>query len=189
MSHFRNTLITFAIASSLGLAACSSGQQSTGKEAATANPTSQPAAAQQQYQATLSMSGDPTVSADSKDVAVTVTVTNTGSAPFGTDMSPGVNVNLGAHGVDTNGKVVDQDLARGTLPHIAPGGSASATILLPIDKILGKSAELLPVQENVGWFDKWGTKPLKVGPFVACSDAATGKICDSDGKPLPIAAQ
>lgn len=189
MSHLRNVLITFAIASSLGLAACSSGQQSADEGASTTNSTSQPAAAQQQYQATLSLSGDPKVSADSKDIAVTVSVTNTGSAPFGTNISPGVNVNLGAHGIDTNGKIVDQDLARGTLPHIAPGSSASATILLPIDKVLGKSAELLPVQENVAWFDKWGNKPLKVGPFEACSNAAAGKVCDSSGKPLPVAAQ
>lgn len=189
MSHLRNVLITFVIASSSVLAACNSGQQSADEGASTANSTSQHAATQQQYQATLSLSGDPKVSANSKDVAVTVTVTNTGSAPFGTDISPGVNVNLGAHGVDANGKIVDQDLARGTLPHIAPGSSASATILLPIDKVLGKSAELLPVQENVGWFDKWGSKPLKVGPFDACSDAAIGRVCDNKGKPLPVAAQ
>ncbi len=116
-----------------------------------------------------------------------VSVTNDGATPFGTQATPIHNVNLGAHAVDATGKVVDNDLARGSMPEVAPGATVKATILLPVNKVLGHSAELLPVAESVGWFDQWGTKPLVVGPFGACSGNATGKVCDASGKPLPVA--
>lgn len=114
-------------------------------------------------------------------------VTNDGKETFGSATTPN-NVNLGAHAIDSSGNVVDNDLARGHLPQIAPGATEEATILLSIAPTLGHRVELLPVQEGVNWFDAWGTKPLTVGPFAACRDTAVGKVCDASGKPLPKAA-
>jgi len=109
--------------------------------------------------------------------------------PFGTQATAVHNVNLGAHSIDAAGKIMDNDLARGSMPQAAPGATVKATVSLPIDKMLGNRAELLPVAEGVGWFDKWGTKPLVVGPFMACSDASFGRICDAAGIPLTLAQQ
>ncbi|GAA0889910.1 hypothetical protein [Rhodanobacter soli] len=58
----------------------------------------------------------------------------------------------------------------------------------PADKDAFPYAQILPVQENVAWFDTWGTKALALGPFDNRANAATGKICDANGKPLPPAA-
>jgi len=62
-------------------------------------------------------------------------------------------VNLGAHSADANGTVIDNDLARAGIPDIARDSQATVTIQLPADKALGKSAQILPIQENVAWFD------------------------------------
>lgn len=173
-----------ALACLIALSACNSTNQAENQQ----TPSSTGDASKGSYQASLALSGSPEISADGQSIVVVVNVTNTGSGAFGSTTTPN-NVNLAAHSIDTTGKIVAQDLVRGHLPQVTPGATASATILLPIDKMLGMSAEILPVQENVAWFDKWGTKPLKVGPFEACSNAATGKVCDSNGKPLPVAAQ
>ena len=182
-----NNLIAMTIASALALSACSSGQQS-GEHAPSATAVATSSTANQQYHAALSLQGSPAVTTDGKSIVVTVKVTNTGPAAFGTDITPSVNVNLAAHSIDTTGKIIDQDLARATLPNIAPGASATATILLPIDKVLNKSAQILPVEEGVAWFDKWGTKPLTVGPFKGCSSSAVGAVCDDADKPLSAVA-
>ncbi len=76
------------------------------------------------------------------------------------------------------------DLARAALPDIAPGTATTVTILLPLNGVLNESAQILPVQEGIAWFDSFGTKPLTVGPFNSCSDATSGKVCDATGKPL-----
>jgi hypothetical protein len=131
----------------------------------------------------------PAMTDDGKNIRVVVNVTNDGSAPFGTQVTPVHNVNLGVHLVDVTDKLLDNDLARGSMPEVAPGATVKATILLPMDKVLGHSAELIPVEEGVAWFDTWGTKPLVVGPFQNCKDAAIGKACDGSGKPLPIASR
>ncbi|MEO9228663.1 MAG: hypothetical protein ABI216_06920 [Devosia sp.] len=185
MLTIRNTLIAIIIASPVGLTACSSGQQSDNQQSSSASLQStapNASAIRQHYQATLSLQGEPGISADGKSVVVTVSVANTGTATFGSKTTPN-NVNLAAHSVDATGKIIDNDLARGHLPQIAPGAQAIASILLPIDKVLNKSAELLPVQEGIGWFDAWGTKSLRVGPFNSCSNAIE-KVCDDAGKPL-----
>jgi hypothetical protein len=140
------------------------------------------------FQAKLALQGAPSISADGEDIVVLVRVTNSGTATFGSQTTPN-NVNLGAHSIDASGKIIDNDVARGHLPQIAPGAEATATILLPIDKVLNKRAELLPVQENVAWFDQWGTRPLIVGPFNGCSSDALGKVCDATDKPLPTVAE
>lgn len=171
------------------LAGCGSGQQAntsvTSNDAGQAK-ASAPAVLTGNYHAQLALAGSPAVTADGKGVLVTVSVTNDGATPFGTQATAAHNVNLGAHAVDATGNVVDNDLARGSMPEVAPGVTVKATVLLPVDKVLGHRAELLPVAEGVGWFDQWGTKPLMVGPFDACSSAA-GKVCDASGKPLPVA--
>lgn len=183
----KSRLIAFpsiALACLLAISACNSGNQAGNQQTSSSTGAARAA----RYQASLALSTPPELSADGQSIVVTVNVTNIGSGTFGSTTTPN-NVNLAAHSIDATGKIVEQDLVRGHLPQVTPGATAAATILLPVDKILGKSAEILPVEENVAWFDKWGTKPLKVGPFEACSDAATGKVCGSNGKPLPVASQ
>jgi hypothetical protein len=185
----RVPLIVCAL-SAVVLAACGGGQpndQQPTPSAAAQDQSSAPAVQAGHYHAALALVGRPEVSVDGKNVIVTVNVTNDGSGSFGTQATPDHNVNLGAHSIDATGKVLDNDLARGTMPEVAPGAIVKATILLPLDKVLGNRAELLPVAEGVAWFDTWGTKPLIVGPFVACGDTSTGKVCDGQGKPLPTA--
>ena len=187
MVRSRELQFAVVLVAVFGLAACGSNQP--GQSAATSAQPSAMATAPasgKHYQATLALQGQPEVTADGKNIVVTVHVTNTGSGTFGSETQPN-NVNLGAHSIDSAGKVVDNDLSRGHLPQVASGDTITATILMATDQLLNKRAEILPVQENVGWFDNWGTKPLIVGPFEACSSPATGKVCDTAGKPLSVA--
>lgn len=184
MTIKRKALIALTMISTAVIGACSSGQSGGDQQTSSATASAPSSAATQEYHATVTLAGTPSISADGKSIVVTTTVTNTGNAAFSTDIAPGVNVNLAAHSVDASGKVLNQDLARASLPHINPGASGTATILLPIDKMLGNSAQILPVEEGVAWFDKWGTKPLTVGPFMACSSAAGGLVCNASDKPL-----
>lgn len=142
------------------------------------------AGAQVRYGAKLALIGQPAVAADGKDILVRINVTNESPTIFGSSSEPH-NVNLGAHSIDVAGDVVINDLARGQLPQIAPSKTAEATILLPLSEVLGHRVELLPVEEDVAWFDQWGTKPLVIGPFEACASLTIGKVCDASGKPLP----
>lgn len=171
------------------LTGCSSSQPAGGSESAgaTGSPktpatTTSPQAGS--YKAKLALVGAPAVTANGKDILVTVQVTNEGKTAFGSVSEPH-NVNLGAHAVDASNKKVVNDLARGNLPQIAPGATAQASILLPVSQTLGYRAEILPVEEGVAWFDQWGTQPLVVGPFKACANASMGTACDASGKPLP----
>jgi len=178
--------------------ACGSGQPSDESSTPSADAQVQTLAAAGQPQASaaaekdcslhteLALVDEPSVTADGKNVAVTVTVKNDGIDAFGSAPQPH-NVNLGAHAVEADGKIIVNDLSRALLPQIAAGASGRATILLPITKLIGYRAQILPVEEGVGWFSDWGTKPLVVGPFMACSSAGTGSICDASGKALPAA--
>jgi hypothetical protein len=196
MNAIRTILGALALASTFTLAACNSGTSNADQTNAT--PNQPPAASAQptaplnkltadQVNVQLTLQGEPTISADGKSIAVTVNLANNGKTTLSSKGENGPAVNLGAHSVDTNGKIIDMDLSRATLNAVVPGSQAAATILLPIDRTLGKSAQILPVQEGVAWFDTWGTKPLTVGPFANCADAATGKVCGADGKPLATA--
>lgn len=137
------------------------------------------------YRAKLTLVGQPEVTADGKGILVTVNVTNDGSSEFGSSSEPH-NVNLGAHSISSDGEIVTNDLARGHLPPIPPGETEEASIVLPIEGTVGHRVELLPVQEDVAWFDRWGNKALVVGPFLHCSLAAMGEVCDASGRPLPV---
>lgn len=187
MNVVRHTLTALAITAALGLAACSSGQdQTTADQSAAAGDASAPTAAKRltpdQVDVQMTLQGAPVLSADGQFVDVTVSLANHGKTTLAsTGKYP---VNLGAHSMDASGKIVDMDLARASLPGIAPNSQATVTIQLPVDNVVGKSAQILPVQENVAWFDQWGTKPLVVGPFKSCASAADGKVCGADGKPL-----
>lgn len=187
--RIRQAIIVLSTLPAFALTGCGSSQSGT-TSAVSVNTqpvkATAPPAQTGHYHAELALAGSPAVTADGKDVLVTVNVTNDGPAPFGTQATPTHNVNLGAHAIDATGKVVDNDLARGSMPEVAPGATVKTTILLPVDKVLGHSASLLPVEEGVGWFDTWGTKPLVVGPFVRCSGNVAGKVCDASGKPLPV---
>lgn len=196
MQIHRAPLVLF-IMSVFALAACGSGQQEGPSSASgSAQTSSAPGSAQTgatpsaasggQFHAEMSLVGQPSISADGKSVEVVVAVTNTGTTAFGPETGSH-GVTLGAHSIDSDGAIVSQDLARGQLPQIAPGASQQATIQLPVAGVLGHRAELLPVEEGVAWFDAWGTKPLIVGPFEACSNSSVGLVCDASGKPLPVA--
>lgn len=187
--RIRNAAPALSILSVFALVACGSSQPgNTSAETAKTQPAAASASTERagHYHAKLALAGPLAVTADGKDVVVSVNVTNDGPAPFGTQATPVHNVNLGAHSIDVTGKVVDNDLARGSMPEAAPGATVKATILLPMDKVLGYSAELIPVEEGVGWFDQWGTKSLSVGPFKKCSVGQTGPVCDASGNPLPV---
>lgn len=189
MCNHRVALV-LSILSAFALAGCGSSQPGNTSAASTtaqpAKPSTPAGQAAGHYHAELSLAGSPAVTADGKDVLVTVNVINDGPAPFGTQATPVRNVNLGAHAIDASGAAVDNDLARGSMPEVAPGATVKATILLPVGKVLGHRAELLPVEEGVAWFDQWGTKSLVVGPFKACNGNAADKVCDASGKPLPV---
>jgi hypothetical protein len=189
MRAHRIPLAGLAISIALTLAACGSGQDQAASQqpaaigtAAVAPAATTNALTADQVSVQMTLQGEPTLSADGQSIDVAVTLANHGKTVLS---STGPNpVNLGAHSADANGTIINNDLARAGLPDIAPGGQATVTIQLPVDKTLGKSAQILPVQENVSWFDAWGTKPLVVGPFNSCANSATGKVCGADGKPL-----
>lgn len=193
MRIHRIPLTGLAISIALTLAACSSGQDQTAPQqpATTSTATTAPAATANsltadQVSVQMTLQGAPTLSADGQSIDVAVTLANHGKTVL---TSTGPNpVNLGAHSADANGTVIGNDLARAGIPDIARDSQATATIQLPVDKTLGRSAQILPVQENVAWFDAWGTKPLVVGPFNSCASSAIGKVCGADGKPLASAA-
>lgn len=185
MLTVRHTLLALATTSLLVLAACGSGQDNPAANqpaaAGTAAPTNPLTADQVNVQMTLQ--DTPTLSADGQFIAVMVNLANHGKTTLASTGSGPVN--LGAHSADANGMIISIDLARASLPAIAPGDQAVVTILLPIKDVLGKSAQILPVQEGVAWFDTWGTKPLVVGPFNSCAGTAADKVCGADGQPLP----
>lgn len=193
MSRSRAVQLLLVVACAVGLAACGSdhpGQQATGSSG---TPTASDASASltgSHYQASIALAGQPEVSADGKDIVVTVRVTNTGSGTFGSDNTPHP-VNLGAHSIDAAGEVLDIDLSRGKLSQVAPGSSTTSAIKMPVGPLLGRRAEILPVEEGVAWFNQWPThptQPLIVGPFKTCGNPAAGKVCDAMGKPLPVVA-
>ena len=192
MFSLRNTLGTVALVSALALAACNSDQGGTNKQpnsstTATASTGMVKALTSDQVNVHLALQGEPALSADGQNIAVTVSLKNDGTTLLSS--AGKLPVNLGAHSVDGSGQIINNDLARASLPDIAPGTTANVTILLPIAGTINHSAQILPVQEGVAWFDTWGTKPVTVGPFSSCSNAADGKVCDANGKPLaPTAA-
>lgn len=185
--RIRHVALVLSGLSVFALAACGSSQPAnTSAAPGEQAKTSESAAQAGHYHAELALAGQPAVTADGKDIMLTINVRNDGVGSFGSATEPH-NVNLGAHALDAAGKVVINDLARGHLPQIASGATEKASILLPVSQTLRHRVELLPVQEGVSWFDAWGTKPLVVGPFNVCSDAAVGKVCDASGKPLQAA--
>lgn len=181
--HYVAVACSFAAA--FALTACSASQPSNMSSDGNGQSAAPMTVSQEEYlHAALVLDGQPALAADGKDIVVVVKVTNDGPRAFGSDTKPN-QVNLGAHATDNAGNVLINDLARGHLPQIAPGATEKASILLPVAQTLGHSVALLPVQENVGWFDVWGTKPVIVGPFRSCTDANTGNICNASGAPLP----
>lgn len=195
--------IGLAIALGLTLAACSSGHD----PAVTSQPTSatstaavvpQPAPATKaaadasgeiinepltadQVNVKMSLEGVPTLSRDGQSIDADILLENLGKTTL---PSSGVRlVHLGAHSANASGKIIDNDLARAAISNLAPGSKTTVAIQLPLDKTLGNYVQILPVQENVAWFDAFGTKPLTIGPFNRCAAPASG-ICNADGKPL-----
>lgn len=135
-----------------------------------------------QVAVSLSLRGNPAPAGDGKSLVIAVDLVNHGTATlssFGTH-----RVNLGAHLLDANGKNIDNDFARAELMEpLHSGEQETISIKLPLGNLAGHSVALLPVQEGVAWFDHWGVKPLKVGPFIACAGTAA-KLCDKNDKPV-----
>lgn len=192
MTNLRRTLTVLAIASALTLVGCNSGHDnSSAAQPATAAPLASgptgDALTSDQVNVQVTLQGKPILSADGQWIDVTTNLTNNGKTTL---TSTGAHaVNLGARVADTSGKIVDKGFPRAAISDIAPGSHATVTIRLPVDQLLGKSAEILPVQEGIAWFDRWGTRPLTVGPFSTCSSPTIGKVCGADGKPLVAPAQ
>ncbi len=191
MFSLRNTLGALAFVPVLFLGACSSHQEGTDQHADSSTTKSSStglvkALTADQVNVHLALKGEPALSTDGRNIVVTVSLENDGSIALSS--SGQMPVNLGAQGVDGSGKIISRDLARASLPDIAPGTTANVTILLPIAATVNHSAQILPVQEGVAWFDTWGTKPVTVGPFTSCSNAADGEVCGADGKPLAASA-
>ncbi len=190
MTNIRRTLTMLALASALTLTGCNSGQESSpatqpGAAGAQASePTQEPLTANQ-VNVEVKMQAAPTLSADGQWIEVATNLTNNGKTILTSNGT--YPVHLGAHSVDASGKIVDMDLSRADIPALAPGSQAVVTIRLPVNQVLGRSAQILPVQEGVSWFDSWGTTPLVVGPFSRCESATAGKICDAGEKPLAAA--
>jgi hypothetical protein len=191
MINVRHTLTALAIASALTLVACSSGNNDSPAALTAANAPQTPSASDgvltaDQVNVKVALQGTPTLSADGQWIDVTTLLTNNGKTTLA---STGTHpVNLGAHSADASGQVIVRDLPRASIPDIKPGSHATVVIRLPVNQVLGKYAQILPVQEGVAWFDSWGTKPLTVGPFISCSGTTTAKVCDASGQPLPAAA-
>ncbi len=183
-NHRNSVLAVLAVA--VSLSACSSHSDTANKQdAAWGSVTSEKPLTAGQVDVQLSLQGEPTLEADGKNIAVTVNLANSGKTALSSTGSKPVN--LGAHSVDASGHIITLDLARASLPYIAPGSSATITISLPLVGVMNESVQILPVQEGVSWFDGFGTKPVTVGPFVNCGDAALGKVCFANGKPLATA--
>lgn len=191
MRTVRYTFIAVAVTSALALAACSSGKDDAATSpSATATSASAgistPLSADQ-VGVQMALEGSPTLSADGATITATIELTNNGKVVLtSTGTKP---VNLGAHSADTNGKIINRDLVHATMPDVAVGSQAVVTIQFPVDQVLGKTVQVVPVQEGVTWFDDLGVKPLVLGPFSNCANPATGKVCDADGKPLATAAR
>ena len=183
-NHRNSVLAVLAVA--VSLSACSSHSDTANKQdAAWGSGTSSTPLTAGQVDVKLTLQGEPVLEADGQKIAVKVNLANSGeTALSSTGTKP---VNLGAHSVDASGHIVTLDLARAPLPYIAPGSSAVVTISVPVSGAMNNSVQILPVQEGVAWFDAFGTKPVAVGPFVSCSDAALGKVCLGNGKPLATA--
>ena len=189
MRAVRHTLIAVAVTSTLALAACSSGKDDAATSpSATASSASAgistPLSADQ-IGVQMALQGSPALSADGTSVTATVELTNKGKVMLS---SAGTKpVNLGAHSADTNGKIINRDLVHAPMPDIAVGGQAAVTIHFPVDQVLGKTVQIVPVQEGVAWFDNLGVKPLVLGPFSSCASPAVAKVCDANGQPLAAA--
>ncbi|MGH8292460.1 MAG: hypothetical protein ACRESA_03215 [Gammaproteobacteria bacterium] len=154
MTPTRQALPALSLTCVFALPACHPGQPSSESSAPSAGslPASAPTTKAGHFHAELALVGQPAVTTDGKDILVAVNVTNDGPTTFGSATTAN-NVNLGAHSIDASGKIADSDLARGHLPQIASGATQEATILLPATLTLGHRVELLPVQENIAWFD------------------------------------
>lgn len=185
--RIRHSGLGLSILSAFALAACapSSPENASEQPSEPKSPAPSSVTEATHYHAELALSGKPAATADGKEIVVTVSVTNDGPSAFSSSTGPR-NVNLGAHAIDKNGQVVVNDLSRAAMPQIASGAMRQVSILLPVEKTLGHRVELLPVEENVGWFDQWGTNPLVVGPFEACGGTAASKVCDASGEPLSL---
>lgn len=194
MKKIRLSLCIAVLTAGLGLAACNSSQPENPPATAPAGSSAGNAAASDstalkanQVKAAMALQGSPVLSTDGQSVQVTVQLSNQGTAAWPAQGQ--YPVHLGAHLLDTQGRhVINNDLARGILSGpVAPGASENVTIQLPRADLPGHSVALLPVQEQINWFDAWGTQPLHIGPFSNCSPNGTQTICDASGKPLAAA--
>lgn len=189
MHIVRHTLIALAVGSTLALTACSSGQDS----AVTSPPTAATSASvgisaplsPNQIGVQMALQGSPTLSADGTSITATVELTNNGKVMLTSEGAKPVN--LGAHSADASGKIVNNDLVHAPIPDIAVGSQATVTIQFPVSQVIGKTVQIVPVQEGVAWFDTLGVKALVVGPFSKCANPATAKVCNANGQPLEAA--
>jgi hypothetical protein len=94
-------------------------------------------------------------------------VTNTGGAHWiGSHANQPGEVNLGVQALDANGNLLDRDLHRISLVHwpdsIAPGQAVKGSTNLPALPDGAAFLRLVPVAEQVAWFDDLGSIPEDV---------------------------
>jgi hypothetical protein len=135
-----------------------------------------------QARSALSMSGDPTFTRDAGTLRIPVELSNLGTVEF---TSEGAHpIYLGVQLLSTDGKIEKKDFVRARIPDIAAGTQALVNISVPITEINDRAMLILPMQEDVAWFDKFGVKGLTIGPFHACSNDNHPWICDASGHAL-----
>lgn len=135
-----------------------------------------------QARSALSMSGDPTFTSDAGTLSIPVELSNLGTVEF---TSEGAHpIYLGVQLLSADGKVERKDFVRARIPNIPAGTQALVNISVPITEINDHSMLILPMQEDVAWFDKFGVKGLTIGPFHTCSNDDHPWICDASGHAL-----
>lgn len=102
----------------------------------------------------------PKLSGDGRNWLLTVRITNNGSSAIGTDGT--WPVSLGAHLLEKDGKVIENDYLRNFLPMIAPNQSVELDLSLAVDKLNDKTVEFDLVQDGVAWFASNGSHTLRV---------------------------
>lgn len=113
-----------------------------------------------EMRSSIELVGTPKLSADGKNWMLTVRITNNGDSAIGTDGK--WPVSLGAHLLEKDGKVIENDYLRNFLPMIGPNQSAELDLSLTADKINDKIVEFDLVQDGVAWFASNGSHTLRV---------------------------
>lgn len=113
-----------------------------------------------EMRSSIELVGTPKLSVDGKNWLLTIRIKNNGDSAIGTDGT--WPVSLGAHLLENDGKVIDNDYFRNFLPMIAPNQSIELDLSLTADKLSDRIVEFDLVQDGVAWFASNGSHALRV---------------------------